>query len=529
MAPLVRAWPSKTKSTSLASSTKGRFILVATLLCGLCCFVHLPGDMLSLDKFVARHLRFKIPDSVTTYDQKNIMDTAKYFPHFVPRLLVFDGQGKFEVFGIEHKEGHYFESLRYSWRDYSTVPLLIRALKENFPGRFRPGQPVFQMLFSGADATSSACVNNRDDCPVDSFAPFALFGTTPKDHSIFPTLKSFPFAYFADCLYDFKIHGRDTCQWTQTVNKELEWDSLVNTVFWRGSDFPFMSHYKEFEFAGSWMLNNRVKQLQLRNATHDEILKDLTTAPYYNRFGPRWRAALQSVLADNETIDGTSPWIDSRFTGGRSEDARDKLATLDFNVNGESMSAYEMSKYKYQIDLGGGGGTTWGGTISKLMMPGVLFHHETVNMDWFYDIMVPWEHYVPVKWDLSDLREQYELAEKDPELMKKISSQATKFAEYLMSKEYMEKVYQELFVDYLGDLVSSYKPTGSWEDMQRTYQDKKYELFSVAVCSDDSKCILQLSKDHFINQQIINVGMVPSDEGIFESKPEQELGIPAEA
>ena len=39
----------------------------------------------------------------------------------------------------------------------------------------------------------------------------------------------------------------------------------------------------------------------------------------------------------------------------------------------------QLGKYKYQIDIGGAGGTTYTGTISKLSMPGVLLHHETAT------------------------------------------------------------------------------------------------------------------------------------------------------
>jgi hypothetical protein len=69
--------------------------------------------------------------------------------------------------------------------------------------------------------------------------------------------------------------------------------------------------------------------------------------------------------------------------------------------------------------------------------------------------------YVPVKCGLGDLRSQWIFAKNSPEQMKQISKDASKLAEYLLSKEYMDKVYQELFADYLGKLVHSYHPSGS--------------------------------------------------------------------
>ena len=46
------------------------------------------------------------------------------------------------------------------------------------------------------------------------------------------------------------------------------------------------------------------------------------------------------------------------------------------------MNLEELAHYKYQIDIGGGGGTTWTGTIQKMAMPGLLFHHITPTKDY---------------------------------------------------------------------------------------------------------------------------------------------------
>lgn len=80
-------------------------------------------------------------------------------------------------------------------------------------------------------------------------------------------------------------------------------------------------------------------------------------------------------------------------------------------------------------------GTTWSGTLEKMAMPGVLFHHETPTKvkkiifilycitlqrfltsqfptkDYIHDRMKAWVHYVPIQEDLSDLYEKYQWAE----------------------------------------------------------------------------------------------------------------------
>ena len=64
-------------------------------------------------------------------------------------------------------------------------------------------------------------------------------------------------------------------------------------------------------------------------------------------------------------------------------------------------------------------------------------------MDWFYDLMKPWVHFIPIDTDLGNLRERYDWAEANPDKVKAIAEESTKLAEYLLSAEYMDKVYQE--------------------------------------------------------------------------------------
>ena len=326
-----------------------------------------------------RNLRVQQADTVTSYDQINIMETAKHFSMFTLRLLVFDGQ-KFEAFGLAHKDTVYFDALKYTYRYSNTIPLLVRALKELWPERFEPGQPVFELLLSDADSSNSPCVNNKD-CPVDRFSPILMFGTIPKDESVFPTMKSFPHAIFLECLHEYKVNGRQECIWQQEVNPDIPWDDLIDTLIWRGSDYTFLHYHDEFRFEGPDKIKHLLDPLW-KNSTKDEILYELTSTLYWE-FNPRWRAVFQSVKAETQL--GSTPWIDVRFVGGMNTDMHEELDERGIRVMGERINAFNMSKYKYQIDLGGGGGTSWEGTICKLRMPGVLFHHESKFQKLFLD------------------------------------------------------------------------------------------------------------------------------------------------
>lgn len=134
-----------------------------------------------------------------------------------------------------------------------------------------------------------------------------------------------------------------------------------------------------------------------------------------------------------------------------------------------------------------GGGTSWEGTLQKLLSPGLLFHHETPTKDFFYDDMQPWVHYVPVDTNLGNLREQFEWAKAHPEEAQRIAQQGTDFAHYMLSKEYMDKKYKELFVDYLGDLVNAFDPS------EKVRYPLDMQVHEISKCTKHGMCRTQVA------------------------------------
>jgi len=88
-----------------------------------------------------------------------------------------------------------------------------------------------------------------------------------------------------------------------------------------------------------------------------------------------------------------------------------------------------LGKYRFQLDLGGGGGTTWTGTIAKLAMPGVLLHHETSMKDSYFDTLEPYKHYLPLKEDLSNFDELIQFVKDNPQKAKEISAAASEWVQ----------------------------------------------------------------------------------------------------
>ena len=96
---------------------------------------------------------------------------------------------------------------------------------------------------------------------------------------------------------------------------------------------------------------------------------------------------------------------------------------------------------------------------------------------------------MPVKTDLSDLKEKFDWAEANPERAMLIAQEATSFGEYLISSKYMDKLYDELFTKYLGKVVNAYQSHDgmTWEQSLQHYRDTGHEIVLISKC-DETHC-----------------------------------------
>lgn len=68
---------------------------------------------------------------------------------------------------------------------------------------------------------------------------------------------------------------------------------------------------------------------------------------------------------------------------------------------------FSSNRYKYQIDIDGNT-NAWAGLFQKLLSESAVLKVESPHgfRQWYYDKLVSWEHFVPVKSDMSDLVEK---------------------------------------------------------------------------------------------------------------------------
>lgn len=94
----------------------------------------------------------------------------------------------------------------------------------------------------------------------------------------------------------------------------------------------------------------------------------------------------------------------------------------------------QVKIWKYLLDIEGNG---WSARFKLFLWSGrPVFLIDRPFKEYFYQFLQPWEHYIPVKRDLSDLKQNFEIIEKDNNLYDTISKKSVEFAQKYLSRDY---------------------------------------------------------------------------------------------
>lgn len=137
----------------------------------------------------------------------------------------------------------------------------------------------------------------------------------------------------------------------------------------------------------------------------------------------RW---LQIIADDNP---------DKLFVGDYSYDNRDKYVPMT-----------DLAKYKYTLDIRGYG---WTDRVKVLMQLGrPMFLVDRPFREWYFDKLIPMEHFVPVKEDMSDLIEKYDHLESHPDVYDHIVKCASEFVKENFSPDAVLGALKDIVLKY---------------------------------------------------------------------------------
>jgi len=345
-------------------------------------------------------------------------------------------------------------------------------------------------------------------CP-GSHVPVLQFGSVFKSTEILPNAIPMPVPTESG-IYCFKSWVRnnhqDVCKALKYKESELEWENLIPQVVWRGTDFGYLNHINSlYRPSIQNVIDGKVDTSEGvdKRAEGVRVMREA-----YDGIWPRWKGVVLTSEAELEAEEkGTLPWVDIKFSKPsvaiKKKDIQyDQFKEYGIPAIGEGIYGEELKKYKYHIDLGGGGGTTWSGTMQKLAMPGLLFHHETPTKDYIHDFMKPWVHYVPVAPDLRDLKEKFDWAESHPQAAKKIANQGSDLMRSLGTVEGFGEMFDVIFKEQLQRVIDAYQPVSttqpgsSWRELLENYDRGARPIMAcggksaygkLSICRDMSK------------------------------------------
>ncbi|KAK7023863.1 CAP10 domain-containing protein [Favolaschia claudopus] len=144
-----------------------------------------------------------------------------------------------------------------------------------------------------------------------------------------------------------------------------------------------------------------------------------------------------------------SDLIDARMTAFAethcTEDCDRSSIIQEYAIQGPGAPREEAYRYKYVLDIDG---NTFSGRYLGLLRSGSLVFKSTAFGEFFSDWLKPYEHYIPVKIDLSDLTEKVEWARQNDEEARAIQMRGMMFAQRVMTDQQNDCYFSAVLLEW---------------------------------------------------------------------------------
>ncbi len=211
---------------------------------------------------------------------------------------------------------------------------------------------------------------------------------------------------FADWIYDIETQEKGWNFLIQKMNElqTIRWEEKIDKLFWRGTPWDG-KHFDMYTF-DNWTSIPRGKLVHL-SRQHPELI-DAAFSEYPKK---------------------------CREDPDRCKQEMGEISFVPWE---------EVAHFKYQMAIDGVT-CSFPATQWKLLLGALAFKQETPDVMYFYDALIPWEHYIPVKQDLSDLLTQIKWAKSHDAEAKRIAQNGREFAlTHLMPEHLLLYCYKVL-------------------------------------------------------------------------------------
>lgn len=172
-----------------------------------------------------------------------------------------------------------------------------------------------------------------------------------------------------------------------------------------------------------------------------------------------WRGVANGIKYDSTDIVGAPrlkflnvsanfSFVDAGLTGHAfliNDAFRQKL--IDTYQLKEQRLPAESIRYKYLIDIDGKS-CSWSRMAWILYSDSVLLKHQSDNVQWYYDKLKPYVHYVPIAKDFSNLKTQYEWLINHDKEAASIAENGRAIAKEIFNEEAILKALEKSFIQY---------------------------------------------------------------------------------
>jgi len=126
--------------------------------------------------------------------------------------------------------------------------------------------------------------------------------------------------------------------------------------------------------------------------------------------------------------------VDAKFNGFVLSSPEVKKLLNKQGHRGDTVPVSEHLSYAYQIQVDGNT-AAWSRMYWQLLSNSLMLKQDSDNIQWYYQALSPYKHYVPFNKDASDLIEKIAWAQENPEQVQAIIRNATQFAQQNLAYE----------------------------------------------------------------------------------------------